>query len=225
MIKISVTNGGPYIVENGGEAKQKTITVSSAGISEDYRDGKSFTLGDKAALCRCGKSKNAPFCDGSHKSADVDLTETATHKPLLDGAQEIVGPDVILTDNENYCAYARFCDAGERVWNEVQLSGEAHVEMAKHETFRCPGGRLQLWDAQSRDNIEPQWQAEIGFIEDPAMECSGPIMLTGDVEVISADGKPYEKRARQALCRCGNSTNKPFCDGMHASVKYRDGID
>ena len=42
------------------------------------------------------------------------------------------------------------------------------------------------------------------------------------VEVVGADGRPYEVRNRQTLCRCGESSNKPFCDGTHASMKFRD---
>ena len=50
-------------------------------------------------------------------------------------------------------------------------------------------------------------------------------MVRGGVRVESADGQSYEIRNRQALCRCGKSSNKPFCNGAHASVKYQDGIE
>jgi len=38
------------------------------------------------------------------------------------------------------------------------------------------------------------------------------------------DGKPYEVRNRVTVCRCGASVNKPFCNGSHASIKFRDGL-
>jgi CDGSH-type Zn-finger protein len=41
--------------------------------------------------------------------------------------------------------------------------------------------------------------------------------------VIGAGGFEYERRNRQTLCRCGQSENKPFCNGAHAAVKFQDG--
>jgi CDGSH-type Zn-finger protein len=40
--------------------------------------------------------------------------------------------------------------------------------------------------------------------------------------VTGADGAPYEVRNRVTLCRCGASRNKPFCDGTHASIGFKD---
>ena len=39
------------------------------------------------------------------------------------------------------------------------------------------------------------------------------------------DGSTYELRNRYALCRCGASRNKPFCDAMHVSIGFSDGLD
>ena len=48
-----------------------------------------------------------------------------------------------------------------------------------------------------------------------------PIWVRGGVKVVAADGTPYEQRNRVTLCRCGQSSNKPFCDGTHAHVGSR----
>lgn len=48
---------------------------------------------------------------------------------------------------------------------------------------------------------------------------NGPYMLTGaDIRLVDADGKEYDVSNRKvvALCRCGGSTTKPFCDGTHS---------
>jgi CDGSH-type Zn-finger protein len=58
QVKIEVIQGGPYIVSG------KINIVDKAGI-ETFKEGKS-------ALCRCGGSKNKPFCDGSHKEIEFD---------------------------------------------------------------------------------------------------------------------------------------------------------
>jgi len=48
--------------------------------------------------------------------------------------------------------------------------------------------------------------------------------VRGGVAVIAADGYRYEVRNRVTLCRCGASSNKPFCDGTHAAIKFKDGL-
>ena len=52
----------------------------------------------------------------------------------------------------------------------------------------------------------------------------GPIYVRGGIPIASLDGTPYEVRNRVALCRCGASQNKPFCDGSHVDAAFRDGL-
>lgn len=92
------------------------------------------------------------------------------------------------------------------------MPGEAHEKLTEFMVHSCAAGRLLVID---RETIQP-----IENSEDPGMNCSGPLM----VRVESAAGQSYEIRNRQALCRCGQSANKPFCDGSHASAQYQDGI-
>ena len=221
---ISVTADGPYVVHGAPPLHTQTIVQNESGNSGGYRQGQAFAVKDGTALCRCGHSKRKPYCDGSHQKAAVDLAETASFAPLLQGAEEIDGPQVALTDNENYCAFARFCDNGQRIWNEVQMSGQAHAQLAVEMAHLCPGGRLMVWDRQTRQPIEQAVPVALGLVEDPAQGCSGPLTLQGGVRVESADGRSYEIRNRQALCRCGASSNKPFCDGSHASIRFQDGL-
>ena len=222
--RITVTFRGPYKVEGQPRTSQQIIESDEAGRSVRYAEGRSFDLPTIAFLCRCGRTSNAPFCDGSHQATDTDLTETASIAPLLSGAQEIDGPRLTLTDNEAYCAYARFCDNGEKIWREIGLSGDAHEQLSVWMARQCPGGRLMVWNRTAGEPIEPKEPPTIGLIEDPSLGVSGPLMVRGGIAVTSADGRPYEIRNRQALCRCGASSNKPFCDGSHARVGYRDAI-
>jgi CDGSH-type Zn-finger protein len=91
------------------------------------------------------------------------------------------------------------------------------------ETCDCPSGRLVAWDNATGKPVEPKLEPSIALIEDPAKQCSGPVWLRGGVQVISADGFNYEVRNRVTLCRCGESQNKPFCDGQHAAVGFQSG--
>lgn len=50
----------------------------------------------------------------------------------------------------------------------------------------------------------------------------GPLLVRGEVELVSSDGTPIPMRRRTvALCRCGLSTIKPFCDGTHKAAGFR----
>lgn len=51
---------------------------------------------------------------------------------------------------------------------------------------------------------------------------NGPLLVRGDVDIVDDDGAPVERtRATVALCRCGASAIKPWCDGSH-KLRPRD---
>lgn len=49
---------------------------------------------------------------------------------------------------------------------------------------------------------------------------NGPYIVTGEVELTDADGNKFPAEKRMALCRCGASTEKPFCDGTHSKIGF-----
>ena len=51
---------------------------------------------------------------------------------------------------------------------------------------------------------------------------NGPLHVTGKLELKDSNGKVLEKSEEMFLCRCGNSNNKPYCDGQHKKDKYQD---
>lgn len=124
---ITVANDGPLYLRGQLEID---------GASEDM-DGVAF----RAALCRCGQSKNKPFCDNSHRAAD-------------------------------------FRDPG-----AIGKSGEGRA---------APGGLLKIGKAPN-----------------------GPLMIKGNVSLVTGNGRLAYQGVKTFLCRCGASKNKPFCDGSH----------
>ena len=109
---IVVDKKGPYLVYGHPLLKQQFIVQNEEGHSWSYRDGGEYdTRNEPTALCRCGASANKPYCDGAHLHARWDPSLTADNIPLLKDADVVDGPTLELTDNEKYCAFARFCDA------------------------------------------------------------------------------------------------------------------
>jgi len=82
----------------------------------------------------------------------------------------------------------------------------------------CPAGRLVLRDKHGQP-IEPKLEPSIGVVFDPITNNIGPLWVRGGIPIEAADGTVYEIRNRVTLCRCGVSTNKPFCDGKHCELE------
>ncbi len=113
-------------------------------VAEDgYVLGKS----DELALCRCGQSKNRPFCDGSHKEAGFE--------------------------------------------NDGIITGIVSEELDETE------GPLKI-----------------------TVRANAMLLAEGPMTIICADDSCAVKRSKAALCRCGHSANKPFCDGSHKEFGF-----
>lgn len=214
---IEVIKDGPYLVHGDPPLSEQWIVTNAGGDSLEYREGKKFPPQPQCALCRCGQSASKPFCDGTHAKVKFDGTETASHQPYIEQAETIDGSTMRLTDQENLCAFARFCDPKGRIWNLVKQDSPEALKIVKHEAAHCPAGRLVVWDKKTGKAIEPKFEPSLGLIEDTEKKVGGPIWVRGGIPVVSADGKTYEIRNRLTLCPCGKSDNKPFCDGNHAA--------
>jgi CDGSH-type Zn-finger protein len=223
--KIVVKQDGPYLVTGDVPLSLQVITPNEEGLSWDWTEGTSFPTKATYQLCRCGQSRHKPFCDGTHTQVRFDGTETASRAPLAGQSETYDGPTLTLGDTETLCAFARFCDPGGKIWSLIEATDDAGArELVIREAMHCPLGRLVLHDKPTRKEIEDPLPPSIGVVEDPALECSGPLWVRGGITIESADGQRYEKRNRVTLCRCGASANKPFCNGSHASIKFNDGL-
>ena len=104
----------------------------------------------RATLCRCGASKNKPYCDGSHNAAGF----LATGEPPTQASEPLAVRNGMLTVNP---------------------------------------------------------------IKD------GPLKITGSLELVSGTGRTLNRLQETWLCRCGDSQNKPYCDGTHKKNGFKAG--
>jgi CDGSH-type Zn-finger protein len=222
--RIVVCKDGPYLVSGNVPLTIQIITPNKEGFSWDWKQGKTFDTKSEYALCRCGHSKTKPFCDGTHQKIKFKGKLTATRTPYARQAETFDGPTLTLSDTENLCAFARFCDPGGKIWNLIKKTKKPESrDLVIREANHCPAGRLVVHDKNTGKQVEEKLPPSIGVIEDPVLECSGPLWVRGGIRIESEDGKPYEVRNRVTLCRCGSSDNMPFCNGSHASIKFQDG--
>ena len=126
----------------------RTLQDGPNAFRGDLRlDGQS--IGYRATLCRCGASKNKPFCDGSHHEIEF----SATGEPP---------------------------------------TGEKTAMLAVRD------GPIDI-----------------------APQVDGPLMVRGNMEIISGTGRVLARLPAARFCRCGHSNTKPFCDGTHAKIGFK----
>lgn len=225
--RITITDKGPYLVFGHPPLAQQHIVPNDKGESWEFREGRHFpTDGQPTALCRCGASGSKPYCDGTHTRHNWNPELSSPPEALLDNVEITSGEDISITDNSRYCVFSRFCDAGSGVWSLAESSKNPQArDMAIREASICPSGRLMAWDNESQKPYEYKYEPSLGLIEDEAIGASGGLWVRGGIRIEREDGQGYEIRNRSVLCRCGMSSNKPYCDGTHASLRWRDGIE
>ncbi len=173
------------------------------------------------ALCRCGRSQNKPYCDGTH--AKVGFDSKTSGGPNPDRRDDYRGKTITIHDNRAICSHAGFCTDGLptvfRMKTEPWIDPDAEAAERIIDTIRkCPSGALSY----SVDGVEHRDPSN----RDPAILVtpSGPYAVKGGCQLaVDAWGEGASKE-HFALCRCGGSKNKPFCDGSHWTV-WKDGED
>lgn len=217
---IRILEEGPYLVCGGIPLREKIIT--QVGGHKEYEEGKDLPQSDMYVLCRCGHTSTPPFCDGSHTVEAFDGQETASRAPFAHRAQVFVGETLDLLD-DNRCAFARFCHREDGdVWNLTKETGDPRLRQeALKASSECPAGRLVHVDEQGNE-YEPVLEPGVWVLQDPEKGVSCALYVKGGIPLQSADGTFYETRNRYALCRCGLSHNKPFCDATHVHAHFHD---
>jgi CDGSH-type Zn-finger protein len=89
------------------------------------------------------------------------------------------------------------------------------LEVVREVVARCPSGALVV---EPKDGAEETAEPENTITVSP----HGPYYVRGELAIAGAPGDMPGVRFRAALCRCGASSNKPFCDGAHDKSGFRD---
>ena len=129
------------------------------------------------------------------------------------------GSDIEVTFDSDLCIHATECvrglpgvfDRDRRPW---VLADNASADEVSHVVERCPTGALQYRRIDGHLDEQANAVATVTPVE------NGPLAVRGDLVVQHEDGS-LERLPRAALCRCGQSKNKPFCDNSHLEVGFR----
>jgi CDGSH-type Zn-finger protein len=166
-------------------------------------------------LCRCGKSADKPFCDGSHAFELFDGAETASDNSFDERVETYVGVGITIRKDGELCQHAQFCKFAETNWFELipETGDTSRRSQLVAMIERCPSGAL-AYEIEG-ERIEAPLRSEIAAVVD------GPLFVSGEIPIERSDGKFLETRNRVVLCRCGGSDNKPLCDGSHIESGFK----
>lgn len=219
-ISIDVLPGGPLIMHGGVELREGRIRQVGKGYVLD--EGREFPTSERYALCRCGHSHTTPFCDGTHAAIGFDGRDAAPHTPYADRADVYEGPVIDLGDDHR-CAFVRFChNEGGDAWTQANNArSDTEITSATAAIDGCLAGRITRRNKQGEWE-EPTLEPRVTIIQDPDRNASAGIAVQGGIPLTGTDA-PYEARQRYMLCRCGESSEMPFCDATHVSIHFDDG--
>jgi CDGSH-type Zn-finger protein/truncated hemoglobin YjbI len=190
--------------------------------------GEELPVQEQMALCRCGQSRNKPFCDGSHATTNFSGEKDPNRVP--DRRDTYEGQQITIFDNRGICAHSGYCTdrlasvfhAGEEPF--ITPSGGRLDEIIQS-VRACPSGALSytIDHMEDRDPVNRDRPPRIEVSKD------GPYRITGGVRLVDDRGQDVPRaegssREHFSLCRCGHSQNKPFCSGMHWYVKFADPV-
>ena len=216
---IALPNGPLYLI-NDREPKVIENLVNSKGEKLSNIQG--------IALCRCGASKNKPFCDGTHSiikfsSKNNNIVNDKNKTSLKGKRKSYVGKKIIIHDNRSVCSHAAECvnnlpsvfRLNQRPWIDPDQETMA-IDKITETIRKCPSGALSY----SIDGIEYR-----DYNRRPLVRVSkdGPYVVNGRIELIGEPQFPEDvSKEHYTLCRCGSSKNKPFCDGSHSTINFKD---
>jgi CDGSH-type Zn-finger protein len=217
--RVRVSKDGPYEVTGSPPLVRTAPVETEFGEPIGWEDPSPIDAPAEFDLCRCGQSTRKPFCDASHETNGFDGTEVADRRPRAERARVLEGDGVVMTDDRSLCTKSGHCtDRFSDVWEMIGQTSDPVVR-ARLELMveLCPSGRLAHAPTSEAEPVEPKFAPSIAVIRD------GPLWVRGGIPIESSNGTTYEVRNRVTLCRCGQSSNKPFCDGTHKLVGFRDG--
>lgn len=136
--------------------------------------------------------------------------------------------EVTVVWKPKVCIHSTICWKGlievfnpkERPW--IKMDG-ATTERIIEQVRKCPSGALSYFmnADEAKENEPDKVIAEAATITKVEVTPNGPYLIKNECLIVHSDGKEEIKSGTVALCRCGASSNKPYCDGSHGKTGFQ----
>lgn len=138
-------------------------------------------------------------------------------------AKEYTNGEVTVVWKQDLCIHSANCvrglpnvfDPKARPW--INIEGATTDELVA-QVKKCPSGALSTYM-----NAEGKTAGADEVTSEQIVEIvpNGPLMVYGNLTVKHPDGSKDQKNKMAAFCRCGSSSNKPYCDGTHKKIDFK----
>ncbi len=142
---------------------------------------------------------------------------------MKDITKKYTNGEVTIVWKPSVCIHSRLCwhtatglpevfNPSERPWiNPQAATTDRIIEQVK----KCPSGALSFYMNNDNEDI-----AEITVESLVEVSPNGPLLVYGNLIVKDKEGNETHKSKVTAFCRCGQSSNKPYCDGSHIKIGF-----
>jgi uncharacterized Fe-S cluster protein YjdI len=142
---------------------------------------------------------------------------------MKDITKKYTNGEVTIVWQPSLCIHSKICwdainglpqvfDPRKRPWIEPNA---APTDKIVEQVSKCPSGALSYFmnvDGEQKENGELEHIVEVSP--------NGPLLIYGNITIKDAEGNETKKHKVTALCRCGASVNKPYCDGSHKKIGF-----
>lgn len=134
--------------------------------------------------------------------------------------------EVTVVWKPKVCIHSTICWKGlievfnpkERPW--IKMDGAA-TEKIIEQVRKCPSGALSYFLNSEATGEPEKVVSESAAMLKVEVTPNGPYLIKSECLIIHSDGKEETKTGTVALCRCGSSQNKPYCDGHHKQIEFK----
>ena len=136
--------------------------------------------------------------------------------------------EVTVVWKPKMCIHSTICWKGlnevfnpkERPW--IKMEG-SNSEKIIEQVRKCPSGALSYYlNEENSAEEEDKIVAESANMLKVEVTPNGPYLIKTECLIVHSDGREETKTGTVALCRCGSSTNKPYCDGSHRKNGFKE---
>ena len=137
--------------------------------------------------------------------------------------KEYTNGEITVVWKPNTCIHSEKCQRGlvsvfnpkSKPW--INIEGASTEEIIA-QVDKCPSGALSWY---RNEDGKPK-QEEISEVTKIEVFPNGPLRVHGNVEIQHSNGSVEKRERITALCRCGMSQNKPYCDGTHKREQWKE---